>query len=268
MKLFFPYLRRKQFRFELKNGVTIPGQPIDEYITKWMFIHGYDNEVEYAMTHKLIREGDVILDVGANMGVWSMIPASIYGDKIKIYAFEPVPSIFQTLTQNIDTNRLNSSYSCHNVGIAETSGELLFDIDTDNSGMGHLSTSENPDGRQIRVKTIRLSDFRQEHGAEKVNLVKIDVEGAEMLVLKSDEALFQSPDAPMITIEIIDEFLKRFGTSAEAVIKQLRAWGYSLKYLAPSTNKLNDLHDQYDALNVHNVLAYKANHLDRVQPLL
>jgi hypothetical protein len=94
------------------------------------------------------------------------------------------------------------------------------------------------------------------------------VEGAEMLVLKSDEALFQSPDAPMITIEIIDEFLKRFGTSAEAVIKQLRAWGYSLKYLAPSTNKLNDLHDQYDALNVHNVLAYKANHLDRVQPLL
>lgn len=268
MKIFFPYLRRKEFRFELKNGVTIPGQPIDEYITKWMFIHGYDKEYEYAMTHRLIRPGDVILDVGANMGVWSMIPASTYGDKIRIFAFEPVPSIFETLTRNIDHNQLNASYSCHNVGIADTAGELLFDIDTENSGMGHLSTTENPEGRQIRVKTIRLADFRQEHGISKVNLVKVDVEGAEMLVLKSDEALFQSPDAPMITIEIIDEFLKRFGTSADAVKQQLQSWGYTLKYLSSGTNQLKDLPEQCDAINVHNVLAYKANHLDRVQPLL
>jgi hypothetical protein len=76
-------LRTRDFGFELKNGVTIPGQPIDEYITKWMFIHGYENEKEYAMILKLIRPGDVILEIGANMGLWSMLPATEFGDKIK-----------------------------------------------------------------------------------------------------------------------------------------------------------------------------------------
>jgi FkbM family methyltransferase len=197
-----------------------------------------------------------------------MIPAATFGSAIRIYAFEPVPAIFQTLTDNIKQNGLESSYNCNNVGISETDGELLFNIDTNNSGMGHLSTTENPNGQQIRVKTVRLADFRKEHHIDHVSLVKVDVEGAEMLVLKSDETLFQSPDAPMITIEIIDEQLKRFDCSAEAVINQLRAWGYTLKYLAAGSNKLTDLHDHHESLNVHNVLAYKANHLDRIKPLL
>ena len=72
----------------------------------------------------------------------------------------------------------------------------------------------------------------------------------------------------MITIEIIDELLKRFGTSADAVKNQLQSWGYTLKSYSAETHQLQDLPDHCNAINVHNVLAYKANHLDRVQPLL
>jgi len=267
MKVFFPYVRTRDFRFELKNGVTIPGQPIDEYITKWMFIHGYENEKEYAMTHKLIRPGDLILDIGANMGLWSMIPAAEFGDKIKIFAFEPVPSIYQTLNQNINYNRLESSYHCNNIGISDTGGELLFNIDLANSGMGYLATEQKNAGEQIRVKTVRLSNFRRENDIQQVNLVKIDVEGAETQILDSDPELFQSPDAPIITIEIIDEQLKRFGSSADLLIMKLRNWGYSFKYLEPESNKLKDLKDGFETLNIHNVLCFKANNLDRINGL-
>ncbi|MFM7385677.1 MAG: hypothetical protein ACKO19_04655, partial [Betaproteobacteria bacterium] len=62
--------------------------------------------------------------------------------------------------------------------------------------------------------------------------------------------------------------LKRFDSSAEAVINQLRDWGYSLRNLNPKSQQLTDLDDQFHASEIHNVLAYKAIHMDRVKPLL
>jgi len=268
MKIFFPYLRRKNFRFELQNGVTIPGQPIDEYITKWMFIHGYQKELEFAMTHSLIRNGDVILDIGANMGLWSMIPAAIHGPKIKIHAFEPVPELFHKLIENIKENKIDSSYITYNIALSETDGELIFNRDNNNSGMGYISSVADPSFDQIKIQSKVLSDIRKNHRIDKVDFVKIDVEGAELQVLRGDKNLFMNDHAPLLTIEVIDENQKRFGHSSNELIQQLIDWGYKLSYLNESIGRLEDFDINSIGIDVHNVLAYKAHHLDRLKQLL
>jgi FkbM family methyltransferase len=265
MKIFFPYLRKKNFRFELQNGVTIPGQPIDEYITKWMFIHGYQKELEFAMTHSLIRNGDVILDIGANMGLWSMIPAAIHGSKIKIHAFEPVPELFHKLVENIKENKIESSYITYNIALSETDGELIFNRDNNNCGMGYISSVADTSFDQIKIQSKVLSDIRKNHRIDKVDFIKIDVEGAELQVLRGDKYLFMNDSAPLLTIEVIDENQKRFGHSANELIQQLIDWGYKLSYLNESIGRLEDFDNNSIGIDVHNVLAYKAHHLDRLK---
>ena len=268
MKIFFPYLRKKNFRFELQNGVTIPGQPIDEYITKWMFIHGYQKELEFAMTHSLIRNGDVILDIGANMGLWSMIPAAIHAPKIKIHAFEPVPELFHKLIENIKENKVDSSYSTYNIALSETDGELIFNRDNNNCGMGYISSVADTSFDQIKIQSKVLSDIRENHRIDKVDFVKIDVEGAELQVLRGDKNLFMNDNAPLLTIEVIDENQKRFGHSANELTQQLIDWGYKLAYLNESIGKLQDFENNSGGHDIHNVLAYKVHHLDRLKQLL
>ena len=268
MKIFFPYLRKKNFRFELQNGVTIPRQPIDEYITKWMFIHGYQKELEFAMTHSLIRNGDVILDIGANMGLWSMIPAAIHGSKIKIHAFEPVPELFHKLVENIKENKIESCYITYNIALSETDGELIFNRDNNNCGMGYISSVADTSFDQIKIQSKVLSDIRKNHRIDKVDFVKIDVEGAELQVLRGDKNLFMNDHAPLLTIEVIDENQKRFGHSANELIQQLIDWGYKLSYLNESIGRLEDFDNNSIGIDVHNVLAYRAHHLDRLKQLL
>lgn len=266
MRIFFPYLRRKKFRFELMNGVTIPGEPIDEYITSFMFIHGYEHEKDYMISHKLLREGDVVLDIGANMGIWSMVPAAKFRDRFLVHAFEPVPAVYRRLVDNIAANHLEALYRTYNFALSDKTGKIAFQTDSRNSGKGFIADSAIESADVIEVEVRKLSDVRREFGIDRVDYVKIDVEGAEMQVLLGDVELFSSPDAPIIFIEIIDKLQRRFGHSADELIRSLESWGYQLFYLNRKTGKIQPLPADRAGLDLSDAFACKPHSKPRLQP--
>ena len=124
-----------------------------------------------------ISENAVIIDVGANIGYMSIV-ASILQPKSRIYATEPGQENYTFLERNIETNdRKNVSAHKFAIGRENSSGSFMED-----HAWGHLTEFENPLSQQITIRT--LDSFVVDEGIDRVDFIKIDVEGFEMQVFE------------------------------------------------------------------------------------
>jgi FkbM family methyltransferase len=127
-----------------------------------------------------LRRGDVFVDVGANIGVYSLLASTI--PDVTILAFEPSSLAYQRLLENLRINGLNQ-VKAHNIalGSADRTGYLTTDKDTTN----RIVDPENTNSRFIEPVTVRsLDSFFREYHVQKPSLIKIDVEGHELAVLE------------------------------------------------------------------------------------
>ncbi len=129
-----------------------------------------------ALFGSLIRPGDVVVDVGAHVGYYTLLAATLVGPRGHVYAFEPAPANYAFLTGHVRKNR------CANVtpvdsAVGDHRGEVRFEYGT-GSGTGHVSAQG-----QLVVPMVTLDEFARERGL-RCQAVKIDVEGAEVAVLE------------------------------------------------------------------------------------
>ena len=153
---------------------------------------------------KIIRPGDVVFDVGAHYGYYTLLSSALTGPKGKVFAFEPSPGNIPRLKKHLEVNH------CDNVEVIELAlsdheGTARFDNQA-GSGTGHLS----PVGR-IEVQITSL---------DAPNLVKIDCEGAEVEVLKGGEKIILSAK-PAIFLSTHGDVLK------QTCFSLLNSWGYA-----------------------------------------
>jgi len=126
-------------------------------------------------------ETPVIIDCGANIGFTVLYFKKILYPQARIYAFEPNPYACTMLKKNISLNGLKDVF-VFNVALSNTEGEIPFFL-SDNLGSLRASVRADRGGaHELKVKTIRLSDFIEKLG-EQIDLVKVDVEGAENQIL-------------------------------------------------------------------------------------
>ncbi|MBX3496879.1 MAG: FkbM family methyltransferase [Parvibaculum sp.] len=131
---------------------------------------------EFAFAGEVLEPGDICLDVGANVGFYSLYFASRVGPQGKVVAFEPHPLMFARLKTNI---ALNPDLACivpENCAVYSQEGEMALVEGAGNFGETKLG-SEGPGA--VTVKVIRLSRYLEAKGLAPVKLMKIDVEGAE-----------------------------------------------------------------------------------------
>lgn len=136
--------------------------------------------------------GGTILDIGANVGTYSIGMASL-GPK-RVFSIEPGP-LFSRLQKNIERNNLATTLSAHHVGIANEEGALYWFEDKANIGNAHLLSSREElktnkiptqlSDKGVKVPVLPLDKFVTENKIEEISLIKIDVEGMEWEVLKS-----------------------------------------------------------------------------------
>lgn len=187
----------------------------------------------------LIENGDVILDIGANIGLFSIIGSEIVGDTGKIYAFEPSPKTFAALNENLTLNNCNNVVSS-TLALSNSNGraDLIFPEEGRvNHEQGdlftHLSYSEEGMGNDLsgNVQTCTIDSFMETHGVSRIDLIKIDIEGAEKLCFEGARELFSSENKPIIIFELFEPFCARFGTTSFQVLKYLDQFGYELSPL-------------------------------------
>jgi len=182
-----------------------------------MMLSRYERTFESPVSDPLestLDQGEIYVDVGSNRGYHALEGASIVGDGGKVLAFEPNPENYRVLVDNARLNDFEHLDSWE-LAISDSNGQALFRVDKA-SGWGKLS--EN--GR-LEVKTRRLDDVLTEAGvnAGEVDLVKIDVEAAELAVLAGMPKILEESDAPVV-VEVHDT-LEELRALCERVDREL-----------------------------------------------
>jgi FkbM family methyltransferase len=149
---------------------------------KVLFTPQYFDPEELAALESRMRNGFTFVDVGANVGAYSLFVAAKAGQKARILAIEPQPDVFDRLTYNIRQNPFGTikAVAC---AVADKAGELTLFLDPRNKGESSVKIVGPSQAETVRVPAVTLLDLLREEGFTKVDAMKLDVEGAEDLIL-------------------------------------------------------------------------------------
>lgn len=214
-KIFSPFLTGSPI-FEASPDVLVQGS-LSDFTFLWHFTRPTDSEHTLNFALEKIYPGRVFFDVGANFGLWSLAFAHKMRD---VYAFDPLPTNIESIKTN---SRLNGFDNIEVVPLAvsDSIGEVSFtDPGSGNTAVGRMGNGT------LTVPTIALDAFCAERGIERVNLLKIDVEGAEILVLRGATKLLSGESAPTLIFELDPQMPKNFGSSADEILNLVRSFGY------------------------------------------
>jgi FkbM family methyltransferase len=226
IRLFSPLLKGRDFVLEVEPGVFIPAD-LDDYMVYWVFAHGYRSDAAVSLSRRLIGPGDIIVDVGAHIGLWAMGAARLTGKVGVVHAFEPVPENHERLLRNLRLNHVENVRVAM-VALSDRAGPAtMYRPSYCNSGHPSLGKREGVD-RPLRVDATTLDDYCTENGLERVDFLKIDVEGAELLVFRGARRVLTAVNAPAIVFEVNDDTARQLGSSAKAVKSLLAGHGYRL----------------------------------------
>ena len=175
------------------------------------------------------------MDIGANIGEWTLRMANKVGMTGRVYSFEPIPIINQSLNKTLRVNNL-SQVVLSQVALDKSSGQSNFTIPMDESdraihGESRLGTEQGnwniftdvKKTKTIEVKTVKLDEFVSEHSISRLDFVKIDVEGKEVRVLEGGQETF-SRFTPALILEVGCEE----ENDRKKIAEFLRSWGYSI----------------------------------------
>ena len=172
----------------------------------------------------LLNPGDTFVDCGANQGLFSMIAAATVGPSGRVIAFEPVAKSVAALGKNISLNGF-ANVLVLPVALADTVGQRSFFV---TEGGGGTSSFVLDEGDEVMVPVTTLDSSLDD---EKVRVVKVDVEGAEVALLKGANKLLEGDSAWIIEIEA--KHLVRNGTSVEELVQLLSSTGRVGRPLSP-----------------------------------
>lgn len=179
---------------------------------------------ETAMFLRLAEGVDVVFDIGANIGWFSLNTAKRNGPSTAIYAFEPIPATYNQLVRNVELNGLESVHP-HNFGFSDENSPKTFFYYPQGSGNASTADLSGRDEVEEVLCSVRtLDDYSQETGILP-SLIKCDVEGAELLVFKGGAETIAKA-LPIVFTEMLRKWAEKFGYSPNDIIEWFTALGY------------------------------------------
>jgi FkbM family methyltransferase len=180
---------------------------------------------------KLLKQGGAFVDVGANIGLYSLTAARLVGETGRVVAFEPSPRERATLVANLARNRLSHvTVDARALGAAENARGVLHLADDQHGGQNTLGSVVYENVRLVadaEIEMTTLDSALAEHGLEQVGVVKIDVEGAESAVLSGARHVLDAL-RPVLMLELQQDSLLAQGSSAPEVVELLSGHGYEV----------------------------------------
>jgi len=211
---------------------------IAEIIYKNEILIKYKKSFEYSsfqLFSTLLERGSIILDVGANSGVYSIFYSRLVGDKGRIYAFEPDTSNYFLLQENLKLNNCNN-VRAYNFALSnkESIVEMISynpaDLNLKLQGDSFKYMKEVSDITEPlhRTKAYKLDDLDEIKNISKIDFIKIDVEGAELLVLQGSINTIKK-HKPVIIFELLGEWTIRFNYRPYEVLILLNELNYEME---------------------------------------
>jgi FkbM family methyltransferase len=225
--------KKNEIRFETPSGTKYFAPNLVETVSFELFVYGIYEEETILHICKSIPKNGVFIDVGANIGSISIEVAKRRPD-INIYAFEAAPSVFHYLQENKLQNKLDN-LNIFNLAVHETGGlSIPFFSPKQLNGKGSFAPVFTDEA--VTVKTICLDEFCNQYNLNP-NYIKIDVEGFELLILKSLKGLLTQRNNCILLFEFGDWAEKAAGFQIGHAQNYLLDLGYNLSVF-PNNRRL------------------------------
>ncbi len=212
--------------------VTLPGGAvmvldIKEHVQRWIFYFGVYESDTVQLFRALAKPGMTIIDVGANVGQYTLLAASIAGPRGVVHAFEADATNFRRLQGNVMQNQFEA-ISLNLVALSDHAGCVtLYSSKNDNAGE-HSLFRFDPEMSGVTIPAITLDGYMETAGigsSGSLDIIKIDVQGAEAMVLHGAESTLRT-HRPHVICEFEERWLTGMGSSTT----QLKAWLRSIGY--------------------------------------
>jgi FkbM family methyltransferase len=215
-------------------------------------LHDAYENTETKLVLTWVHPGDWVLDIGANIGYYSLLMSNIVGNEGRIFSFEPIPFLYERFEASILENGYKN-IKVHKIALSdkESCFEMIYLPNAENAGGSFLNKShEKLQGHStINVKTTSLDNLTFE---KHVAFLKMDAEGAENLILEGGQFFFKT-NHPILLTEVHPFQLRRVsGVSAKIFINHLNEIGYCCYNVFDLKNEVND----WDEGRIGNLLCF------------
>lgn len=204
-----------------------------DYIQRSIYLNTFE-PLESSWVREYLKRGMTFVDVGANVGYYTLMAASLVRAEGKVLAFEPSPYAFDRLASAINKNSL-TQVQIAQVGLSDASGELQLYLPK-TTGNHTPSMIANEGGSPINVPVCRLDDYLMLAKVDHVDLIKIDVEGFEPNVIRGAEAYLKTGKIGAILCEFNNYWLEANNTKPVQLYEEIIQHGYQLLDGKPDFN--------------------------------
>lgn len=186
-----------------------------------------------------LKPGMTVIDIGANIGLYTIIAASKVTPSGKVIAYEPEPHNFLLLKENIKINNFKNVTAIEE-GISDTTTVQSFFLTPENKGT-HSLIDNRETNDSITIKTTTLDESLKKQNISHVDLIKIDIEGIEIIALpQMKNAILANPNLILIT-EIYPQAIRRLGRQPIEYLEKLCELGFSLSIIEEDKKSLVSL---------------------------
>jgi len=189
----------------------------------------------------ILQPGDLFIDVGANIGSYSILAGACEG--VKVIAFEPIPQAFSWLQKNIKINVLENQIKAMNIGLAEKKGNINFSSNLDTCN--HVISQEENNTSMIKIDVCQLDEILHDQCP---TVIKIDVEGYESQVLNGAKRILNSSTLIAVIIELNGSG-KRYGIDDNEIHELLLSKNFEAFKYDPLSRKLVPLFDNFSSVS-------------------
>lgn len=250
----------------LNRRITVSMDGIPVYLSPrgatagdiWAGLRCERQEVTFILS--ALQPGMIFFDVGANAGLFAISAAKKIGSK-GVFAFEPCSSTCELLKQNLQLNGL-AGVNVIQSALGDSVGNGVLQINArGRDGLNTLGQATHPDSKVVGQEDVRITTmdvYMKERNIPRVDVMKVDIEGAELMMFRGARELLARADAPLILYEGFGSLTRGFGYHPVETLWFLESCGYSLFVLDSESGAVSEVKPdyQYDSM----VIAAKPGH--------
>lgn len=237
MLALIPYATAAELNVEGVGRFRMFLNPRDVALTPIIMFRGRWEPGETFWFVKSLKKGDTVVDIGANVGYYTLIAAKIVGDEGRVYAFEPDPEAFALLQANVRVNGL-TNVVLEQKAVSNEQGVLKLYLAEKNRGDHRIyQPKEGPKRDFVEVEAVSLDDYFEDYDGD-ISLIKIDTQGAEGVIFEGLTGIARRNDGIRFTIEWWPYGVDNMGFDPEKLLAMVTSLGfqfYDTGWTGPAT---------------------------------
>jgi FkbM family methyltransferase len=228
-----PRLSSHPLETALPNGCRMTCD-LTEFVQRQIYFMGTFEPVESYLFTRLLRAGMTVIDAGANVGQYTLLAAPAVGSAGSVHSFEPVLSVYGALQKHVSANRLDN-VQVNQMALWHEESTVRLGLpreSADNAGSWTIGTTQSQ-AAVVSAEAIRLDTYVATHGLSRVDVIKMDIQGAEPFALAGARDVL-ARSHPTLMMEVHRPSLVALGSSPEALWEFLSRLGYRAWRIRPS----------------------------------